>query len=122
MRMMSQTDAQFRSFVNVVDYQNHKQRYRECDVYVELFNHAIDGRPYGSFGTTAAEAAAMGKVVVTQNLYADFYEREYGDCPLILARTEPSEMMKLQEAHRQWAVNKHSFKATGERIKKILEI
>ena len=101
-----------------------------------MFNPAIDGRPYGSFGTTAAEAAAMGKVVVTQNLYADFYEREYGDCPLILARTEqefidkikwlntlePSEMLKLQEAHRQWAVNKHSFKATGERIKKILEI
>jgi glycosyltransferase involved in cell wall biosynthesis len=136
MRMMSQTDAQFRSFINVVDYQKHKQRYRECDVYVELFNPAIDGRPYGSFGTTAAEAASMGKVVVTQNLYADFYEREYGDCPLILARTEqefidkikwlnllePSEMLKLQEAHRKWAVNKHSFKATGERIKKILEI
>jgi hypothetical protein len=136
MRMMSQADVQFRSFVNVVDYQKHKQRYRECDVYVELFNPEIEGRPYGSFGTTAAEAAAMGKVVVTQNLYDDFYERVYGDCPLILARTEkefiekiqwlnslePSEMLKLQEAHRQWAVNKHSFKATGERLRKILEI
>lgn len=112
------------------------KRILDCDIYVELFKPVLDGRQYGSFGTTAAEAAALGKVVVTQNLSPHVYENSYGDCPLILAKDEKDfiekikwlnalpekQLLDLQQAHREWAVNKHSFKATGERLKKILEI
>lgn len=111
------------------------QRMRDCDIYVELFNPEINGDKYGSFGTTAAEAAALGKVVVTQNLSKEVYEKYYGDCPLILAEDESdfikkikwlndlteTELKKLQQAHREWAVEKHSFEATGKRLIKILK-
>lgn len=126
----------FKADLRRLDHEESWERMRHCDIYIELFKPVLDGRQYGSFGTTAAEAAALGKVVVTQNLGPHIYENAYGDCPLILAKDEQDFIQKikwlndlpekklraLQNAHRKWAVNKHSFKATGEKLKKILEI
>lgn len=107
-----------------------------CDIYIELFNPAISGKPYGSFGIQALESAAMGKIVMTQNLQNDVYLNEYRENKLILSDTEdefifnlnllvflsPEVITKMQEETRQWVVDKHSYKATGNRIvEKILQ-
>lgn len=121
---------------NIIPHEESWKRMCDCDIYVELFNPAINGDKYGSFGTTAAEAAALGKVVVTQNLSREVYQKHYGDSPLILAEDESDfiekikwlnrlpeeELLNLQKAHRDWAAQKHSFRATGNRIKQILEL
>lgn len=114
----------------LVPYADSLRRMQRCDIYVELFAPTNNGKPYGSFGTTAVEAAAMGKVVITQNLHADVYLQAYGDCPLILV-TEPEqiraeverlrampekEFAKLREVSRKWAEDKHSYIATGKRL------
>lgn len=115
----------------LIPYSDSLQRMADCDVYVELFSPTNHGHPYGSFGTTAVEAAAMGKVVITQNLYSDFYAAEYGPCPLILANTPQditkaverlrdmprSEFRTLAEQFKTWAISCHSYSATGQRMK-----
>lgn len=115
----------------LLPYPDALKRMAECDVYVELFAPTNHGQPYGSFGTTAIEAAAMGKVVITQNLHADFYAAEYGECPLILAKTPQDitdaverlrdmprgEFRNLAAQFKSWAVSCHSYSATGERLK-----
>jgi len=135
-KMFKQAKINIRCDVTRLDHEASWQRMRNCDIYVELFKPILDERPYGSFGTTAAEAAALGKIVVTQNLNAGLYENTYGDCPLILAKDEhdfvkkinwlnglpEKKIIDLQKKHREWAVNKHSFYATGQRLRKILEI
>lgn len=118
-----------------VKYIDQLTRMQECDIYIELFKPILAGKKYGSWGITALEAACMGKIVVTQNLSADVYERNYGECPFILVRTEDEFIQKmrellsmpydqirhLQERTREWVVRNHSYKATGERIvQKIL--
>ena len=114
----------------LVPYDESLKRMAACDIYIELFAPTNNGQPYGSFGTTAVEAAAMGKVVITQNLCADFYTAEYGECPLILVTTPEqitdaverliamprAEFITLADKFRQWAVSSHSYSATGQRL------
>ena len=125
----------FNCSTELVDYKAQRKRLSECDIYVELFNPSLDGKKYGSWGITALEAAAMGKVVVTQNLSNDVYTRAYGECPFILAKDEGDFMNKidavlklpyvqlriLQEQTRKWVVDNHGYLATGRMIKTILE-
>lgn len=106
-------------------------RMRECDVYIELFKPKLGGRPYGAFGITCLEAAALGKIVITQNLKNHVYTKAYGDSPLQLfntsielrsiikklANASQYEIEALQNATRQWIVDKHSYQATGKYIK-----
>jgi hypothetical protein len=134
-RMMDECGANFKAHTEILNHSKSLDRMRDCDIYVELFSPEVEGKKYGHFGITAIEAAAMGKVVVTQNLSSEVYEKNYGDCPLILTKDESDfknhihwlmnmddeELRGLQQAHRKWAVEKHSFKAMGERLKGILE-
>jgi len=120
----------FNCSTELVDYQAQRKRLSECDIYIELFNPSLNGKKYGSWGITALEAAAMGKVVVTQNLSSDVYEKNYGSCPFILAsgredfmdkvdgllRLPYEKLLTLQQETRQWAVEKHGYIATGKRI------
>ena len=104
-----------------------------CDVYIELFKPELRGKPYGCFGVTAFEAAALGKVVVTQNIHEKVYEDAYGECALFLCNYEKAFINTVtaliktpliegyQRNTRAWVVEKHSYKATGTRIKKLLE-
>lgn len=135
-RMMELCGANFKADTRILSHSESLERMKDCDVYVELFSPEVNGKKYGHFGVTAIEAAAMCKVVVTQNLSKEVYEKYYGDSPLILAEDEndfkdkikwlmnldPKELRELQHAHRKWAVEKHSFKAMGKKLKKILEI
>lgn len=98
-----------------------------CDVY-------IDSLALGAWGFAALEAAAMGKVVVGGFKDYTRYQKEYGLSPLINVREEdeqhlfkilkdlilhPEGIPELKKSHRKWVEDYHSFKYTGERLKRI---
>lgn len=137
-RMLGEISNNGKSFIPLVysylaPYDEHLNRVRNCDVYVELFNPEINGKKYGSFGTTAIEACSLGKIVITQNLSEQFFNSQYGKSPMIFAKDETDfkkqvkriiqlsadEIIDLQTEHRYWAVEKHSYYETGKRIQKV---
>jgi len=115
---------------NEVDYRQQLDRLKTCDIYIEMFKMELGQNIYGSFGITALEAAAMGKIVVTNNLHKELYQDVYGDCALQIVNTEKEfkdkinqlinlsthELRELQHSTKQWVL-KHSYSATGDRIK-----
>lgn len=112
-----------------VSFEQHLRRMSMVDIYIEMLTEFDGGgMPYGSFGITALEAAAMGKVVLTQISNADVYSKAYGFCGLNLAKDE-AKMKRListldnyegeylqgqKQITRDWVVKNHSYKATGE--------
>lgn len=118
----------------MVGYKRQLKRMSKCDIYIELFNTTLNGKEYGSWGITALEAAAMGKVVVTQNLNARVYQEAYGYCPLVICNTEEkfidnvtnllnmdsTNLSLLQTETYNWVKNNHSYEATGNKLKNIL--
>lgn len=119
---------------NIVKHEQQLQRMRNCDVYIELCAPEQNGKPYASFGTTALEAAAMGKVVVSSFGWKDIYKETYGGLCMHVANDEhelydkikkiikykSDELLKLKGLSRDWVVNNHSYQATGERMKKLI--
>lgn len=113
-----------------IPWPEHIGRVRKCDVIIESMQPDIDGRRFGEWGNQALEAAAMGKVVITNMLSLDTYRKEYGDCPLLIANdpaqlesqiravvTAPPEVTRVhKERMRAWAVEKHSMEATAQRL------
>ncbi len=118
----------------ILPHSENMKRISDCDVYIELFKPQIEGLEYGHYGYGALEAASCGKIVITQNLNKDIYEKIYGECPMILVADEKefkdailmvSNIEKLAISNFQtkiynWVKEKHSSKATGERLKQIL--
>lgn len=118
-----------------VQHEQQQKRMDECDVYIEMCATEQGGNPYGSYGTTALEAAAMGKIVVTNNMWEDLYNRTYGDSALQIANGERALYEKLEDiihwSHdeiisekvrsRMWVVDKHSYEAQGNRMINILK-
>lgn len=113
------------------------KRMMDCNVYIEMFAPTQHGNPYGCYGVTAFEAASMGKIVVTQNIYPEVYKNAYGcDYPFVICNTEVEfkqkmyaliqepieEINRLQENTRTWLVSNHSYEATGRRLKKLFSI
>lgn len=110
------------------------KRMAACDIYIELFKPELNGRPYGCFGVTALEAAAMGNIVVTNNLYPDVYTMSYGTCPFIIAntadefvnavdkllRTNPFTFKKMQCETIEIMKENHSYESTGNKIAKFV--
>lgn len=105
------------------------QRMRSCDIYLEMFSmFDSNGMPYGNFGITALEAAALGKVVVTNCVHWRVYQGAYGKLGLQVCNKENDfisaitrldnmpleELAELQNTTREWVVKNHSYKATGE--------
>ena len=90
----------------------------------------VFGKTYGEWGNSAIEAAALGKIVITNSLTQDLYEKEFGDCALHIAN-EPERLesmlkyflhlgddliyQKKQET-RAWVEDTHSMKATAKRL------
>lgn len=121
---------------NKIKHDLQMKRMADCDIYIELFKPFLRGKEYGCFGVTAFEAAAMGKVVVTNNKNRAEYSKAYGSCALMIANTEeefvntvenllllPEKKLKeLQDESRRWIIEKHSFEANGNRLKNLLEI
>jgi hypothetical protein len=117
----------------VVPHKENLKRISECDVYIELFAPKQRDKVYGSFGVTAFEAAAMGKVVITNSLYDSVYEATYGPSELVIANTESDfkgcihQLIQLQslddlkQRNRFWIEKTHSYSATGTYLNTLLE-
>lgn len=115
---------------NQVPWTHHLERLRACDVIIENQSYEYD------WGMTALEAAALGKVVITNFLNEDGYVWNYGThCPFLISNT-PDELIKNlklvanytekelrdhQRVTRTWVEQYHSLIPTGERLLKILE-
>lgn len=115
---------------NHVPWPANIERMRHCDIYVHALNQN------GSWGVTALEAAALGKIVVGQFRQKELYENEFGPCPIVEANTEAelveqierlvamtdNEIVALQQATRKWVEDYHSLQATGNRLVRALNI
>ncbi len=118
----------------IVSNKDQLKRLDLCDIYIELFKPELNGRPYGHYGVTAFEAAAAGKIVITQNLNWAVYADAYGECALRICNTPasfvdqvemllalpPLRISEIQTETYNWVSQKHSFKANGERLKKLI--
>lgn len=108
----------------------HLERVAGCDIIIETLCPMQGTKKLGEWGCTALEGAAMGKIVVTNCLGQELYEREYGDIGLAIANTEDELVLALyilsstpddalatqRRAARKWVEDKHSYKATGQRL------
>lgn len=131
--MMAEFPVKFICNEAVVPHEENLKRINECDVYIELFAPKQKEKEYGSFGVTAFEAAALGKVVITNSLYDSVYEAAYGPSKLIVANTESdfkacvNQLLLLQsfddlkQRTRFWIEKKHSYSATGTYLNTLLE-
>lgn len=132
-QMMAEFPVKFICDERILPHEENLKRIGECDVYIELFAPKQREKEYGSFGVTAFEAAAMGKIVITNSLYDDVYEQAYGPNELIVANTESDfkgcvhQLLQLQnlddlkQRNRFWIEQKHSYSATGTYLNTILE-
>jgi len=134
-RLLEPFKDRFEIDINTNREPHEKNLYRIglADIYIELFNPTQNGQPYGCFGVTAFEATAMGVMVVTNNVNRQAYENVYGAHPFLTPNDEmafiqaieslavPREQFdaKREELHAGFR-DKHSIKATGERIKQII--
>ena len=101
-----------------------------CDVIVETLSPVVDGVRYGGWSNTALEAAALGKIVITNDLRKHFYEQEFGACALRIANTPEELTLHLQEISdlsdkelfhekqrtRAWVESSHSIPASAARL------
>ena len=131
--MMAEFPVRYICDVAILPHKENLKRISECDVYIELFAPKQKEKEYGSFGVTAFEAAALGKVVITNSLYDSVYEAAYGSNELVIANTEADfkgcvhQLLQLQdfthikEINRLWIEKKHSYSATGTYLNTLLE-
>jgi hypothetical protein len=111
------------------------RRMSYCDIYLELFKNELEGKAYGCYGVTAFEAAALGRIVITQNINEKAYLDAYRvRSPFLICNTEEAlentlrelsqytvrELQRLQEETYQWILSCHSLQATGKRFSTIL--
>jgi len=127
-------DFDIRMDIRLLPNADNLKRVSECDVYVELFAPAQNGKPYGCFGVSAFEATAMGCLVVTNNINRPAYEDVYGQQPFLTPDTEREFIEVIQSLKNRDYVNevkralhenfhvKHGVIETGFRIKELLEI
>jgi len=117
-----------------VPWRENIDRISKCDVYIELFAPMQDGKKYGSFGVTAFEAAALGKIVVTNSTHHLVYKKFYGDSELVIANNEyeftravtmlmsmtAEEIDRKKLSTYRWVCGYHSYEATGNYLLKYL--
>ena len=127
-------DFNFEYKIDRSSYSQQLELMQKCDIYLELFAPEQDGKPYGSWGITALEAAAMGKIVFTQMNDDSHYIEVYGYPPALLCYdnkltfrndlqhliSEPFLIKEHQENTRNWVVENHSYQATGKKMQEIL--
>lgn len=130
-RIFKELNAEIWIDENNVSHQENIFRIRDCDIYVEMFQPEQDGKPYGSFGVTAFEAAAMNKIVITNCAHEGIYKQAYGCNPVIIVcnnendfKLKVSSIIKfgspLLKSPREWIINTHGYNATGLYLKKVL--
>ena len=129
-------EVKLNSDSRVVDYLRNLYRMKTVDCYIELFAPDNRGQIYGSFGTQAVEAAALGKVVITQNLHTDVYWKHYMPMDgvafvhdfhdLVQAIGEVRDMTAEQLLHqkkacRAWVEMNHGLEASGRKLLHLME-
>lgn len=108
------------------------KRVAKCDIYIE----SLKDDAHKVWGISALEAAALGKVVVTnfKDEYSDHYTEKFGECPFVIANSgqqltavleklislSDTKLMELRKRTREWAVRVHGFRAIGKRLSEIL--
>jgi hypothetical protein len=130
-------EADFRYSTERVSHDENLKRMASCDVYIELMAQEQFGRPYGSFGVTAFEAAAMGKMVITNSAYHSVYEQAYGTSGWLCVANSvealrgyirrsigchPEDTRSRGAYTRAWIEAFHSYEATGKYLKKFLDL
>ena len=127
-------DVRFNFDLSILEWNSHLDRLRKCDVYIERMNLNREGNVTGVWGMSAMEAAALGKIVVTNDLWRSSYIKHFGNCPLIVANSveeleevvtniismSKSDIISLKKATRYWVVKNHSMEPTGKRLMGIL--
>lgn len=107
----------------------HTQRINQCDIYVEKLSDICR-----EWGMSSLEAAALGKIVITNFEKREVYEQAYGPSPIITANTEDElrgvlkylatwgvdNICRKQAETREWVEKYHSFEVVGKRLKDIL--
>lgn len=113
-----------------VGYADQIKRLKTCDIYVEMLAGMQGAKDYGSFGITALEAAAMGKIVITNCTHPEPYQKHYGAFPFIiandakelelalveLAELTPDELTELKISYQSLFFTMHTYKPTGKYI------
>jgi len=135
MRTMRSLNVDFRCETNILPHDRHLRRIADCDVYVEqLALEQPGGYLMGIWSMSALEAAALGKVVIANDLWRREYEEVFGPCPILKANNHVelaeivkmlqemprSEIEDLKVTTRKWVVEKHSFVPVGTRLKECL--
>ncbi len=106
------------------------KRLKGCDIIIETCNPVLKEKRFGEWGNTALEAAALGKIVVTNMLSEGIYRREYGECSLLVANNpeqlrerlvellnmSDSELLEKKQKTREWVVKNHSLEPTAKRL------
>lgn len=117
----------------LVPWEQNLDRMAGCDIIIETMQPELNGKRYGEWGNTALEAAALGKVVVTNCHSQDVYIKEYGTSLAewitlandpeylrmqltLLLSLRPSEMVHKKAMSRVWANDFHGMQATSKRL------
>ena len=115
---------------NKVSWPDQLARVSKCDIIIETLNLKFDGRAFGEWGNQAIEAAALGKIVMTNSLTAGLYKKEYGNCALnivnnatqlekclrVTTAADAQTLLKKKQETRKWVVENHSIAATAVRL------
>jgi len=112
-------------------WEQNLKRMSKCDVIIETLKPILRGKEFGEWGNTAIEAAALGKIVITNTHSRELYKKEYGEWfePIIANTPEElrnklleifeltdKEILEKQKATRAWVETKHGMKPTAERL------
>lgn len=134
-QMMAKIPVFFHCDTSIVSHEQNLRRMANCDCYIEMFATEQKGKVYGNAGVTAWEAAAMGKVVITNFLHQEVYINAYGIMPFQVANTEVefdlkvrniatlgrSDLKDLSEYLRNLIIERHSMEATGKYLLQYLQ-
>lgn len=133
LKLKAEFDFDYLFSDEIVSHDKQLDRISKCDIYIEMLAPEQMGKKYGSFGITGLEAASMGKVVLTQNIGEKVYANEYCSLTPFVKYADKDEFERmlrmilkrdeigvLQKITRDWAVNNHSYKATGRKLKQII--
>jgi len=131
-KMMAEHPVRFKYSFDKQTHAENLKRISECDIYIELFATTQNGKTYGSFGVTAFEAAALGRIVITNSLFNEVYKSAYGSSELFICNDEPtfhnaitflsqaSDIENGKKRSRLWIEQKHSYTATGNYLNKLI--
>lgn len=129
LKLLFPEDYRYICDTKILSHTESLYRMKNCDVYIEMLAPTNHGKPYGSFGTTALEAAALGKVVITNNLYPEVVDSEglniANDAHILHGFVKAFIQNKgfitaLKQDARKWVEENHSLQASGNKLISIL--